>query len=69
MAYTNQVTIRGNKYRWGISSAGRALEWHSRGQGFDPPILHDRKMPNPLISMDWAFFNAFSRFLVFVKAR
>ena len=26
----------------GISSAGRALEWHSRGQGFDPPILHQK---------------------------
>ena len=26
--------------RRGISSAGRALEWHSRGQGFESPILH-----------------------------
>ena len=25
---------------WGLSSAGRALESHSRGQGFDPPRLH-----------------------------
>ena len=25
---------------WGISSAGRALPWHGRGQGFEPPILH-----------------------------
>src|SRR6185312_1879600 len=25
---------------WGGSSVGRALEWHSRGQGFDPPSLH-----------------------------
>src|SRR5437899_9383280 len=24
----------------GISSVGRALEWHSRGQGFKSPILH-----------------------------
>ena len=24
----------------GISSVGRALEWHSRGQGFESPILH-----------------------------
>lgn len=24
----------------GISSIGRALAWHARGQGFDPPILH-----------------------------
>jgi hypothetical protein len=26
--------------RWGCSSVGRALEWHSRGQGFDSPQLH-----------------------------
>ena len=25
---------------WGHSSVGRALEWHSRGQGFDSPCLH-----------------------------
>ena len=25
---------------WGDSSVGRALEWHSRGQGFDSPYLH-----------------------------
>jgi hypothetical protein len=24
----------------GHSSVGRALEWHSRGQGFDSPWLH-----------------------------
>ena len=24
----------------GISSVGRAREWHSRGQGFNSPILH-----------------------------
>ena len=27
---------------WGCSSLGRALEWHSRGKGFDPPHLHFR---------------------------
>ena len=25
---------------WGHSSVGRALVWHSRGQGFDSPWLH-----------------------------
>ena len=25
---------------WGHSSVGRALEWHSRGQGSDSPCLH-----------------------------
>ena len=28
---------------WGYSSAGRALEWHSRGQRFDPAYLHHKK--------------------------
>ena len=27
----------------GYSSAGRALEWHSRGQRFDPAYLHQEK--------------------------
>ena len=27
---------------WGCSSVGRALEWHSRGQGFDSPHLHQK---------------------------
>ena len=26
--------------KWGHSSAGRALRWQRRGQGFDPPWLH-----------------------------
>jgi hypothetical protein len=29
-------------WAWGISSFGRALEWHSRGEGFDSPILHQK---------------------------
>ena len=28
---------------WGCSSLGRALEWHSRGKGFDPPHLHQKR--------------------------
>src|ERR1700730_13916145 len=33
---------RGADYhlRWGHSSAGRALAWHARGRGFEPPWLH-----------------------------
>ena len=31
------------KHTWGYSSAGRALEWHSRGQRFDPAYLHQKK--------------------------
>ena len=29
--------------RWGISSVGRAFEWHSKGQGSDSPMLHFKK--------------------------
>src|SRR5437870_3073651 len=29
----------------GRSSVGRALEWHSRGQGFDSPRLHPDATP------------------------
>ena len=28
---------------WGYSSAGRALDWQSRGQRFDPAYLHHEK--------------------------
>ncbi len=31
------------KEKRGYSSAGRALEWHSRGQRFDPAYLHNEK--------------------------
>ena len=27
----------------GISAAGSAFDWQSRGQGFDPPMLHQKK--------------------------
>jgi hypothetical protein len=37
---TANPTPRYTSKSWGCSSAGRALEWHSRGQGFDPPQLH-----------------------------
>ena len=32
------------KKPWGCSSTGRALEWHSRGKGFDPPHLHQKTL-------------------------
>ena len=35
------IHVAGHKLNmWGISSAGRALAWHARGQRFDPAILH-----------------------------
>ena len=39
---------------WGCSSPGRALEWHSRGKGFDPPHLHHENH-NILIYL-WFFY-------------
>ena len=43
LAYMRRLTrpgpIRARRVR-GRSSAGRALQWHCRGQGFDPPRLH-----------------------------
>ena len=40
---TGSMTLRSSGYDLtprGRSSAGRAPEWHSGGQGFDPPRLH-----------------------------
>jgi hypothetical protein len=43
-----KTTRRGENLRqpWGISSAGRALQWHCKGRGFDFRILHQ-------ITQDW----------------
>ena len=38
-----QKLINALSHIWGYSSAGRALEWHSRGQRFDPAYLHHIK--------------------------
>ena len=47
---------------WGYSSAGRALEWHSRGQRFDPAYLHHRSLGNHwfsrLFAVSWYFYFA-----------
>ena len=41
---------------WGCSSSGRALDWQSRGKGFDPPHLHQNvRKRHPL----WVFFCIF----------
>ena len=39
----NIVVVKNDIHQWGYSSVGRALEWHSRGQGFDSPYLHQQK--------------------------
>ena len=38
----------------GRSSAGRALDWQSRGQGFDSPRLHHRECKGH--SFEWPFY-------------
>ena len=39
-SWYNNTRRQGRHRLWGISSAGRALAWHARGQRFDPAILH-----------------------------
>jgi hypothetical protein len=42
----------------GISSVGRALAWHARGQEFDSPMLHHSHsivMLAKLVSVTYAF--------------
>ena len=46
--------LRNAQKTWGYSSAGRALEWHSRGQRFDPAYLHQ---PNTAESPENATFS------------
>ena len=36
---------------WGYSSAGRAFEWHSKGQRFDPAYLHHSFNPPHLFDV------------------
>ena len=35
-----EVVTNGKPKNWGCGAAGSALEWHSRGHGFDPRQLH-----------------------------
>ena len=46
---------------WGYSSAGRALEWHSRGQRFDPAYLHQESLRDSTMYLEnwtlWVWCN------------
>ncbi len=44
------------KGKWGISSVGRAFEWHSKGQEFDSPMLH-KKPPSAIAGGGFLLFN------------
>src|SRR5258708_37213806 len=35
-----RLILSPKKRCWGCGAAGSALEWHSRGRGFEPPQLH-----------------------------
>src|SRR5262249_32784383 len=37
---THRRLLDWHRSTWGRSSVGRAPEWHSGGQGFEPPRLH-----------------------------
>ena len=50
--YNTYRSVEPNRI-WGYSSAGRALEWHSRGQRFDPAYLHQK--PPKTVSFRWFF--------------
>ncbi len=41
------ISIMAHVQLWGFSSVGRALEWHSRGQGFESPKLHQNNLIPP----------------------
>ena len=51
----NTKAIEHSNRIWGYSSAGRALEWHSRGQRFDPAYLHHRSLENHWFSRLFSF--------------
>ena len=50
---------------WGYSSVGRALEWHSRGQGFDSPLYAHSAFMSELetaLSVSFSFSGIFLAF-------
>ena len=54
-----------NTRPWGYSSAGRALEWHSRGHGFESHYLHIKKSDFTGVypeNRTFLFFSVFVRF-------
>ena len=44
---------------WAVSSAGRALQWHCRGQRFDPATVHFYEIQKILFSFSRAFVPVF----------
>ena len=48
-----------SKMTRGRSSAGRALEWHSRGHRFDPDRLHQKSTENGMFLVLFSFLSDF----------
>ena len=67
----NTEAVRTANQIWGYSSAGRALEWHSRGQRFDPAYLHQKlervKKNLGIIWFQGFFFFKSEKFVEFAK--
>ena len=47
LCFFQKHSIFATSKQGGISSVGRALEWHSRGRGFDSHILHQVRVNAP----------------------
>ena len=56
VSYSYVYTRHSFRQTWGRSSAGRALEWHSRGRRFDPDRLHH---PSPRLRVASQFFRRY----------
>lgn len=65
--YGFRLSLAGSSGIWGLSSAGRALDLHSRGHRFDPGSLHNPislnilrfyicKKIDPVASQEWLHF-------------
>ena len=46
---------------WGIGAVGSAFEWHSKGQGFESPMLHQNPSENISFQTDFSMDPAFSK--------
>lgn len=55
-AIVKSLSMSYNECVGGIGEVGIALEWHSRGQGFESPMLHEKTEPYALRTWVRFFF-------------
>ena len=65
LAITPEILYIQSRLR-AVSSAGRALEWHSRGQRFDPATVHRFRAKYFPTGGSYSFFWQSSMFYVYV---